>query len=291
MSYLFSFLLFLWCITFPAFLLADSHPVINEFLPHPSIGNKEWVEIYVPNGQDVTNYWIDDDTDFTSDSGNSSKKRITSVVQGNDTRYVYFELPSSMFNNDGDTVALFTPDGQLVDQYVYSADPGIDVSIGRTPDGTGDFHLLISATRGSPNSPLRPPDTATPEPTVKPTHSLSFDKAQNKNSETSNATYAIKSTRDTSVQAQVTENMIADSVSVVTTSNKNNSVLVSIASKEAYPTAILGISTKSAERKKTPIPTTPCSFNTIATDVTRQPTSHIGSEEEPILISPHLESR
>jgi len=140
MSYLFSVLFFILCLLFPLHHVhADGQPVIKEFVAHPSSGNKEWVELYVPNGMDVTGYWIDDDTDFINDSGSSSKKEITSVTQGSDSQHVVYELSSSMFNNDGDTVALFSPDGTLIDHYSYASDPGDDISIGRTPDATGDF--------------------------------------------------------------------------------------------------------------------------------------------------------
>lgn len=172
MSYLLTFLfcIILICgITLPLNSFADGQPVINEFLPHPNDGNKEWVELYVPDGSSVNGYWIDDDTDFTSDTGNSAKKQITSFIQGSDSQHVVFELSSSMFNNDGDTVALFSPDGTLIDHYSYSKDPGVDISIGRTPDMTGDFQVLASSTKGSPNSPPQPTPTPTPEPTDKPT--------------------------------------------------------------------------------------------------------------------------
>src|SRR6266567_71901 len=114
MSYLFFLVLLLWNLIFPLmFAYADGKPVINEFLVHPSTGDKEWVELYVPDGEDATNYWIDDDTDFANDSGSCNKKQITTIVQGSDSRHVIFELSSFMFNNSGDTVALFTPDGTL----------------------------------------------------------------------------------------------------------------------------------------------------------------------------------
>lgn len=172
MSYLLTFifsLLLVSAITIPLNSFADGQITINEFLPHPSSGNKEWVELYVPDGTSLIGYWIDDDTDFNNDAGSSAKKQITSVMQGSDTQHVVFELSSSMFNNDGDTVALFAPDGTLVDQYTYIKDPGVDISIGRTPDGNGDFQVLASATEGSPNSSPKPTDTPTPAPTDKPT--------------------------------------------------------------------------------------------------------------------------
>jgi hypothetical protein len=89
-------------------------------LPHPGSGDKEWVELYAPDGSSLNNYWIDDDTDFSSDTGSSAKKQITTTIPGSDSQHVVFELSSSMFNNDGDTVALFSSDGILIDQYSNS---------------------------------------------------------------------------------------------------------------------------------------------------------------------------
>jgi lamin tail-like protein len=172
MSYLFTLLIsvFLLCVTvLPGHSYADGQPVINEILVHPGSGKNEWVELYVPDGSSLNNYWIDDDTDFTSDTGSSTKKQITAVIQGSDSQHVVYELSSSMFNNDGDTVALFAPDGTLIDHYTYTKDPGTDISMGRTPDGTGDFQILASATEGSPNSSPQPTSTPTPMPTEKPT--------------------------------------------------------------------------------------------------------------------------
>jgi hypothetical protein len=240
MSYLFSILLVLWCLIFPLFLVhADSKPVINEFLAHPGTGAKEWVELYVPDGVDVTNYWIDDDTDFANDSGNSSKKQITSVVQGSDSRHEVFELSSSMFNNSGDTVALFAPDGTLVDHYDYTNDPGIDVSIGRTPDAVGDFQALSFATRGSPNSIPKPPDTATPAPTDK-TIPTSKPTPTSKPVKSIAVTSAVSNKSDVSVLSDSTFD---------SSTKKSIATPTKIASNGAYPTAILNTITKSPAKK------------------------------------------
>ena len=129
----------------------------------------EWVELYnsSPSAEYLKTYWIDDDTDFGSDSGSSAKKQLTSLNIGN-SNYPYFDLSSAIFNNGGDFVTLFDSGGILVDQYQYTSDPGNDVSIGRSPDASGSFSVLISSTKGNPNSnPSTPiPTPATPNPTV-----------------------------------------------------------------------------------------------------------------------------
>lgn len=218
---------------FPSPAFADTPPVINEMLAHPSGSNKEWVELYT-NGTDLKNYWIDDDTDFASDTGSSTKKQMTTVIQGSDEHHILYELSSSIFNNDGDTVALFTPDGQLVDQYHYSSDPGVDISIGRTPDATGGFSVLTNATRGSANSVAKPPDTPTPAPTTKPTKAPSPTKTPAASSDSaSNGSGSSTDLGSVGVSGR----------GVATDDEK-------IGTKGAHPTSILGIATKAAERKK-----------------------------------------
>src|SRR5258706_3531972 len=125
-----SFLLSFTSIATPVFA---SSLKINEVLVHPSSGNNEWVEIYNPDNTDISSFYIDDDTDFNNDTGNSSKKILTGI-QGVDTQFPYFELTSSMFNNGGDNVVLFDNNGIKLDQYSYSKDPGLHVALGRSPD-------------------------------------------------------------------------------------------------------------------------------------------------------------
>src|SRR5260370_31432913 len=69
---------------------------INEFSPHPSSGNHEWVEFYNPDHLDLSNYWIDDDIEFSSDNGSSPKKKLT-VILGASTDYPYIENSYSIF--------------------------------------------------------------------------------------------------------------------------------------------------------------------------------------------------
>lgn len=157
--------IFICCfVLMPKSVFAATAPTINEFIAHPS-NSVEWVEFYNPDHIDLSTYYIDDDTDFTSDVGSSAKKSLQNINTTNPT-YPYIEL-SSMLNNDGDHVVLFDSSGNVVDQYSYTSDPGVDISIGRFPDGIGTFQLLLSATKGNANSSGLP--TATPTPTDAPT--------------------------------------------------------------------------------------------------------------------------
>lgn len=142
---------------------------INELVPNASV---EWVELY--NASDsaeyLKQYFIDDDQSFTSDSGSGAKKSLIDLTVTNVT-HPYFEV-SSFFNNAGDWVVLFDPKGAIIDQYQYDEDPGSGVSLGRSPDGTGTFAILRSATKGSQNDDIllpTPTHTPTPMPTQTPT--------------------------------------------------------------------------------------------------------------------------
>lgn len=144
-----------------------ANAVINEFVPNSS---QEWVEFYnaSSSAEYLKSYFIDDDLNFDSDSGSTAKKSLSSLVTGS-LSYPYLEF-TSMLNNGGDYVVLFDSTGNIVDQYQYTADPGDNISIGRSPDDTGGFATLISTTKGSANSePIpTPTSTAVPTPTLVP---------------------------------------------------------------------------------------------------------------------------
>jgi hypothetical protein len=145
--------------------------LINEFLPDSAT---EWIEFYnaSPSADYIKSYYIDDDPDFLSDSGSSAKKNLTNLNTSN-PNFPYFET-SSFFNNSGDYVVLFDSLGVTIDQYQYVSNPGQDKTIGRYPDGSGQFYFLSYSTKSDSNpapptpTPTQAP-TNTPTPTVNPT--------------------------------------------------------------------------------------------------------------------------
>lgn len=154
--------------------------VINEFLPNPEgVDSNEWVELYNSdsNSIDLSDYFFDDDSDFTSDSGNSAKVALTGLLSSQST--CYWEL-STYLNNNGDTPTLFHTDGSVVDSYSY-AEPIEGKSYARIPDGGAwqtDQAPTKSSTRcvdlaptptPSPTSSPTPPPTSTPAATDTPT--------------------------------------------------------------------------------------------------------------------------
>lgn len=142
---------------------------VNEFLSHPDSGSNEWVEFYNLDGIDISTYWIDDDTSFTSDSGNSTKKALSTITNPTQN-YSYIILTSSIFNNSGDFVVLFDGAGTIIDQHEYTSDPGENVTIGRSPDGDS-WVTLSSSSQGSTNGSAVPTSTPTPFATNTPTPS------------------------------------------------------------------------------------------------------------------------
>jgi len=138
--------------------------VINEFSPST---DTEWIEFYnaSSSAEYIKNYYLDDDTSFTQDAGNSSRRPLTNLSIANDT-YPTFEI-SSFLNNSGDYVVLFDANGVIIDQYQYEKNPGTSVTIGRFPDQIGNFATLDSSTQGFANS--NPVPTPIPTPTVTPT--------------------------------------------------------------------------------------------------------------------------
>lgn len=158
----FLFLLFpIYCM-FPKY--AQAQVKVNEFVVDP---NPEWVELSnaSPSAEYIRSFYIDDDLDFNSDSGSSDKRLLTDLNIDNPS-YPHVAL-NSFLNNSGDYVVLFDSLGNIVDSYQYTSEIGFGVSMGRSPDGNGNFFILTSPTKGAANSAIQ--NTPTPFPTASPT--------------------------------------------------------------------------------------------------------------------------
>lgn len=159
-------LLFLLFLVFPP--IAKAQVVINEFLPNSS---QEWVEFYNSSGStvDLSNYFFDDDNNFSSDSGNSPKIPLSGLLPTQPT--CYWNL-STYLNNNGDTPTLFDLSGNIIDSYSYTTTT-LDKSYSRVPDG-GAWQQNVEPTKSSVScSSLAPTPTPTetPTPTASPTAS------------------------------------------------------------------------------------------------------------------------
>jgi len=129
--------------------------VVNEILAKSSAEIKvEWIELY-NNGDgdlDISNWSIMDSKDrdpFIIPAGTVISKGGFYVVE-------YDETGESGFTfglGNEDAVRLFDGNDSLADSIQWSdGEMAEDQSYGRVPDGTGDFKLLVSPTKGKSNS-------------------------------------------------------------------------------------------------------------------------------------------
>lgn len=148
---------------------------LNEIAPYPESG-KEWVEIATL-----------DNSNAISLSGcelHDNQGRI--LIIGNlildpaENRYLKIEIPSSRLNNDGDSVSLYAPNGQLLDTISYLSMKKSQVLI-RYPDLTATWQKSDQASPESANimspdpllslaslaaSPIPTSQTAAPSPSA-----------------------------------------------------------------------------------------------------------------------------
>jgi len=116
---------------------------LSEFMPNPEDG-KEWVEVHNPSGQaaDISGYKIDDI------EGSSSPFTIPPDTLINPGAYFVFYFEQARFNNEGDTVRLLDPSGQVKDSYTYS-DSQKGISFAK--DRSGFWQQTSTPTPGSAN--------------------------------------------------------------------------------------------------------------------------------------------
>ncbi len=142
-------------------LILASSIVINEFLANPSSGN-DWIELYNPtqNSIDLTNWNLWDSTSLIKSlSGSLGAGEFLAVDVSN------------RLNNSADSIFLKDSNG-VVDSYSYNENPGVDVAIGREPDGQ-NWAILTTPTKGAANSlPIAsssPSLSPSPSPSPSPT--------------------------------------------------------------------------------------------------------------------------
>ncbi len=145
--------------------------VINEWmasntrtLANPLDGKfNDWFELYNagPTAADLTGYYLSNDltnkTKFAVPSGYSipahgfllvwADNNSSQNSPGDPGLHVNFKLSKS-----GEAIALFTPDGTLVDGVTFGGQTD-DISQGRWPDGNaGQYYFMTNATPGTPNT-------------------------------------------------------------------------------------------------------------------------------------------
>lgn len=119
---------------------------ITEVIPNPPSGTSEWVELYNNNDFAVSleNWYIDD----VLDAGASPYKFILSIPAKS---YATVDLPTAMFNNDGDNIRLIDRNENQKDNIAY-ATVKENYSINRNAI-TSTTICLATTSKGSVNNP------------------------------------------------------------------------------------------------------------------------------------------
>ncbi len=145
----------------PAYALES--PKLNEVLANPSSGQNEWVEIYAPGVENLNGYYLQDKNDHDN---NTTNKILDSAQHCGD--YFIYEHSEGWLNNTGqESIYLYDQTNNLVDSHIDWSAPAEAKTIGRIPDGTGDWKETKEPTKCSQNIE----DVPTPEPTSTPTPS------------------------------------------------------------------------------------------------------------------------
>lgn len=135
---------------------------ISETMVNSLSGGNEWVELFNNNDFSVslTNWFIDD----IENEGSSPKLFSLEILAKG---YAIFELTSSMFNNNGDSVRLLDFNKNLKDSFEYSSATQ-EKTWGRVSFDSDEFCLQEPSKGAVNNSCINP--TATPNLTSKPTN-------------------------------------------------------------------------------------------------------------------------
>ncbi|MBI4226575.1 lamin tail domain-containing protein [Candidatus Roizmanbacteria bacterium] len=151
----------------------QSYPNIflSEVMVYPESNTNEWLEIYNDNDFSISldSWYIDD-----LENGGTTPKKFSIYISAKS--YGVYELSTSMFNNDGDSVRLLDFDQKELDSFQYqSSEKG--KTLGRTSFDTDNF-CLQTPSKNTLNSPcINPTATLTAKstpssstPTVVPTN-------------------------------------------------------------------------------------------------------------------------
>ena len=137
--------------------------VINEVLAGNATTNLDpaytnyspWIELYNAGGSAVNlgGYRLSDDV---ANPAGYALPANTTIAAGGRLIIWYDELATGLHTSysldmRGDTIALFMPDGTLVDSLTFGAQL-VDVAYGRTSDGAGDWAYFDAPTPGAANS-------------------------------------------------------------------------------------------------------------------------------------------
>lgn len=152
------FVILIACIFGAKSSYADGGIVINEIMVHPQAGN-DWVELFNTGSSPINLSGM-----TLKDTGASPMKMLSGMIESGG--FVTFDV-SNRLNNGGDTLQLVDASGTVIDSFTYSTDPGLNISLARSPNGTGGFISTDQPTKNSFNGQVSA--SSTPAPTNIPT--------------------------------------------------------------------------------------------------------------------------
>jgi len=208
---------------------------ISEVMANPVTGEKEWVEIF--NNNDFPVYlddWYLDDLE----NGGSSPKIFSLEITAKG--YGIFDLASSIFNNDGDSVRLLDFNKNLKDDFEYKGTEQGKI-LGRISFDSNDFCLQEPSKNYVNNPCINPIATITPTLSViagSSTKNVIASKTPinrgliNKPPTTPVNFYAINPTPNT-----ISSNVLGTSTII----NPNNSLLINLLSFLSFSYSLLTI--------------------------------------------------
>ena len=139
---------------------------LSEVMVQPESGNNEWIEVYNANEFEVAldNWYIDD-----LENAGTTPKQLPLTIPAKS--YVSYDLSSSMFNNDGDSVRLLDFEQKEIDSFQYqSSEKG--KTLGRMSFDNDNF-CLQTPTKEKANGPcINPTATSTPKLTSSSTSTI-----------------------------------------------------------------------------------------------------------------------
>ncbi len=145
--------------------------MINEF---NSYGDTDWVEVYRTNDEDISLYLLKDE------AGNSKSFSSEDCV----AQFCTVDW-SNKLNNSGDVIKLFLVSDQtnFLDQVAYGDKnndliaPASGQTAGRSQDGTGNWLLFCTPTKGASNNeavPCSSPPAFSPSPSASPVSAATY---------------------------------------------------------------------------------------------------------------------
>ncbi|MFC1650030.1 CotH kinase family protein [Candidatus Latescibacterota bacterium] len=164
-SLLFSIIVSIFVFSFFMSILAEAQPIINEIMASNTStymdedgDYADWIEIYNPGDTriDLNGYGLSDRQDnpykwIFPPVILKPKEYLIVYASGKDRASIANLHTNFKISTDGETLALTDPTGAICDS-VYTKIDGTDISLGRKPDGIGDWALFLEPTSGDSNT-------------------------------------------------------------------------------------------------------------------------------------------